>query len=94
MVEIPLPIYPKREVLFIIVRVILFTVMMCRQFKCRDKTTVMKKAKKKIQLHKETVSVLTRKKMETIGGNQTMITRNVPTYCVSYPQICNDYPPV
>lgn len=53
----------------------------------------MKKTKKKLQLHKETVSVLNSQKMANIaGGDSTPYlskTRGTIYHCPSYPNVCN-----
>jgi hypothetical protein len=58
----------------------------------------MKKSKKKLQLHKETVTVLNNQKMATIaGGDSTPYiskTRGTIYHCPSYPFYCNDIPAV
>lgn len=52
----------------------------------------MKKTKKKLQLHKETVTVLNKQKMSKIeGGDSTPYiskTRGTIYHCPSYPNVC------
>lgn len=57
-------------------------------------SSAMKKAKKKLQLNKETVTVLNNQKMAAIaGGDSTPYlskTRGTIYHCPSYPNHCND----
>jgi hypothetical protein len=49
----------------------------------------MKKAKKKLQLHKETVTVLNKQKLQTVAGGGTISKTNGTIYnCPSYPFFC------
>jgi hypothetical protein len=51
----------------------------------------MKKTKKKLSLHKETVSVLNTQKLAAIaGGDYISKTRGTIYHCPSYPYACDD----